>query len=221
MENPPEFEQNPVEQEPEQHTPVEAVEIKKTPRKILLGVCSKISDRVSFNVRVVRGVFIALTIVGGWGIAAYLLLAFLLPEQESDRLDKNEKLYNFHLIAGIAAIAGAMYIIFEPTGLFNVMSFLGFRATFFIPAVIILALLFAYYEYGKVIVELPDKIVRTVKDRRIKGVCGGLAKYFDVIPFVVRLFMLFFIFLTGGLGLLIYFYLAFTTSEEGVAQDEN
>ncbi|GJQ62261.1 MAG: hypothetical protein SCALA702_13140 [Melioribacteraceae bacterium] len=221
MENSTEFNQNPIDPKPEDKTPEEVTIFKKPPRKILLGVCSKIADRVSFNVTVVRVLFILLTIVGGWGIAAYILLAFFLPDNKSDLLNREERRYNFYLITGIAAISASVYFILEPTGLFDFMSFLGFRATLFVPAVIILALLFAYVEYGNIIEQLPEKITRSVKGRRIKGVCGGLAVYFDISPIIIRLFTLFFIFLTGGLGLLFYFYLAFTTREEEVVVNED
>ena len=47
------------------------------------------------------------------------------------------------------------------------------------------------------------KLYRSNTDRKLCGVCGGLAEYFDIDPVIIRLI---FIFLTlfGGGGLLIY-----------------
>ncbi|MEE0895085.1 MAG: PspC domain-containing protein [Bacteroidales bacterium] len=47
------------------------------------------------------------------------------------------------------------------------------------------------------------KLYRSNTDRKLCGVCGGLAEYFDIDPTIIRLI---FIFLTlfGGGGLLIY-----------------
>lgn len=47
------------------------------------------------------------------------------------------------------------------------------------------------------------KLYRSNTDRKLSGVCGGLAEHFDIDPTIIRLI---FIFLTlfGGGGLLIY-----------------
>ena len=44
-------------------------------------------------------------------------------------------------------------------------------------------------------------------DRKIAGVCGGLAEYFDVDPTLVRLLFVVFA-LAGGPGLLVYLVMA-------------
>ena len=41
------------------------------------------------------------------------------------------------------------------------------------------------------------------KDKKLGGVCGGVAEYFDFDPTIVRVFFLFFAFVGGG-GLLLY-----------------
>jgi phage shock protein C len=50
------------------------------------------------------------------------------------------------------------------------------------------------------------KLARSTTDRMIAGVCGGLAKYFDLDPAIVRLVFLLFT-LAGGAGPLIYLIL--------------
>lgn len=47
------------------------------------------------------------------------------------------------------------------------------------------------------------KLWRSRKDRKIAGICGGLAEYFAIDPFWIRfLFVLFF--LVGGAAFLLY-----------------
>ncbi|MCK4631683.1 MAG: PspC domain-containing protein [candidate division Zixibacteria bacterium] len=46
------------------------------------------------------------------------------------------------------------------------------------------------------------KLYRSLEDRRIAGICGGLAEYFDIDPTIVRLIAVILAF-TGG-GILIY-----------------
>ena len=47
------------------------------------------------------------------------------------------------------------------------------------------------------------KLQRTVADKKIAGVCGGIAKYFDIDPTVVRIIWLIAVLCCGG-GLLAY-----------------
>src|SRR5713101_9254078 len=51
----------------------------------------------------------------------------------------------------------------------------------------------------------PKKLMRSITDKKIAGVCGGLAEYFDVDPTVIRLVwvLLFFFGGTGGLAYII------------------
>jgi len=50
------------------------------------------------------------------------------------------------------------------------------------------------------------RLHRSLRDRKIAGVCGGLGDYFDLDPVFFRLFFLFSI-LFGGLGLVAYLVL--------------
>lgn len=50
------------------------------------------------------------------------------------------------------------------------------------------------------------RLMRSSRDKKIGGVCGGLAEYFDVDPTIIRVVWLLAIFL-GGTGLLAYLVL--------------
>lgn len=47
------------------------------------------------------------------------------------------------------------------------------------------------------------RLYRTPKDRILGGVCGGIGKYFDIDPVIIRLIWALFIFCVG-FGLLLY-----------------
>lgn len=67
---------------------------------------------------------------------------------------------------------------------------------------------------GKIsIMEEGKKIHRSQKDRIIFGVCGGLAEYFDINPFLVRFIFVLFI-LVGGAGVPLYLILAILMPNE-------
>ena len=50
---------------------------------------------------------------------------------------------------------------------------------------------------------MPDKILKKSKDRKLWGVCGGIAEYFDMDPTLVRIIWLLVV-LCGGTGILAY-----------------
>lgn len=59
----------------------------------------------------------------------------------------------------------------------------------------------------------PKKLYRSMTDRRIAGVCGGLAEYFDIDPTVVRLLFVLGV-LVGGGTLLAYLVMMFVVPEQ-------
>ena len=50
---------------------------------------------------------------------------------------------------------------------------------------------------------MKKKLYKSVDDKRIAGVCGGIAEYFDLDSTIVRLICILFVF-TCGAGLLAY-----------------
>ncbi len=65
---------------------------------------------------------------------------------------------------------------------------------------------------------MAKKLYRSRTDRKIWGVCGGLAKYFDVDPTIIRVIAVVSIFVTG-LGIIAYIVMAIVVPLEssGVA----
>lgn len=58
------------------------------------------------------------------------------------------------------------------------------------------------------------KLVRTVDNRMMCGVCGGIGKYFNVDPTLVRLIWVLASFIGVGSGLLVYIIAAIIIPEE-------
>ena len=61
--------------------------------------------------------------------------------------------------------------------------------------------IFRYQEKGQAVMK--KKLYKSDKDKKICGVCGGIANYFDVDPTIIRLAWVIFT-LAGGSGLLAY-----------------
>jgi phage shock protein C len=62
--------------------------------------------------------------------------------------------------------------------------------------------------------EVKKTLYKSTTDRRVWGVCGGLAEYFDVDAALVRLLFVVFT-LMGGPGLIVYIVLALVLPEAG------
>lgn len=60
---------------------------------------------------------------------------------------------------------------------------------------------------------MAKKLYRSKTDRKLWGVCGGLAKYFNVDPTIVRVLAVASI-LVGTLGIWIYIIMALVVPEE-------
>jgi len=61
---------------------------------------------------------------------------------------------------------------------------------------------------------MEKRLHRSQTDRMIWGVCGGLAKYFDIDPTIIRIIFVVLIF-ANGLGILAYIILAIVVPLEG------
>lgn len=61
----------------------------------------------------------------------------------------------------------------------------------------------------------PKRLYRSRDERMISGVCGGIGKYFNVDPTLIRLLFVIFAF-AGGPGLVAYIVLAIIVPQEPV-----
>lgn len=59
---------------------------------------------------------------------------------------------------------------------------------------------------------MEKKLLRSQSDKKIAGVCGGMAEYFNIDATLVRLLWVFFALLGGG-GLLVYIICALVIPE--------
>ena len=64
---------------------------------------------------------------------------------------------------------------------------------------------------------MEKKLTRSANDKKLFGVCGGVAEYFDVDPTLVRVGILALTIFTGLIpGLVLYFCMALVMPEKGV-----
>lgn len=61
--------------------------------------------------------------------------------------------------------------------------------------------------------EMSKKLYKSIKDRKLCGVCGGIGEYFNIDPTIVRLAWVAFTCL-GGSGILAYIIAAIVMSDD-------
>ncbi|MBI4547116.1 MAG: PspC domain-containing protein [Ignavibacteriae bacterium] len=61
---------------------------------------------------------------------------------------------------------------------------------------------------------LRKELHRSIRDRKLFGVCSGIAEYFDIDPTIVRILFVFIVLASLGWGLLLYIILAILMPEE-------
>ncbi|MFC1553811.1 PspC domain-containing protein [candidate division KSB1 bacterium] len=174
--------------------------------KMIAGVCGGVAEYFKIDPTLVRIIFAAAIPAGGLGFWAYMIGWLIIPEnpEESEELESNSKSNILLILMGILFILAGMHLIFRnfmnflwlPDWIFNVFSFQSIVAVIFIS-------LGAYFifrylqERGDEIPLIPKKIsgkmpagktlYRSVDDKKISGVCGGIGEYFNIDPTIIRI----------------------------------
>lgn len=176
---------------------------------LVFGVCGGVADYFDISSNLIRSFFIVSSLIGGWGIAAYLFSMIFLkknPEEISDEKNLTRD-NNFKFSAGFSlTVIGFLYT-FELVGLISYSKFFGISRDLFLPVLILSAGLFILFVYHPVVERMSKDsvILRRSSNKRILGVCGGLAEYLNSEPVLVRMLWLIFSLVTLGVGAVIYF----------------
>lgn len=188
---------------------------------ILFGICGGISEYLNINPVLLRILFALTGIFGGWGIIAYAISFVLIPEHPSQR-DKNiltrlltQRAFGFLLI-GIG-----VYYWLPPFGVFNFVSQINFSGSLFISGIITflgIAIIFRGISKEPKPIQAPEKFIRPRGNRRLLGVCSGLALYLQTEVNLVRVLFVLLSFLTLGLFFLLYLFLGLITQSENAGE---
>ena len=69
--------------------------------------------------------------------------------------------------------------------------------------------------------DAPRRLYRSRTERKIRGVCGGIAQYFGIDPRLVRIIAVMLLFVPGAPGLIASIVAELTLPEEPVAPSED
>lgn len=165
-------------------------QIKKLDRsgsdKLITGLCAGIAKYFDVEPSIVRLIAMLTLLLGVWSIAAYLLASYLIPtENNPHSLSAEERAIqrkiNFRTLISGTMILSGIYFGFGSFGFFAPWDLFLFSNSFFVPLTAIglgIFLLINNSDSGEYRLTT-EKFYRSETDKKIYGVCGGLAAYLN------------------------------------------
>ena len=205
--------------------------------KVIDGICGGIAEYFDVDPTIVRILWILITLMGGSGFILYIIAMIImpanpehvaLPQSSSGRANGTDRRRFF----GIMLVLVGAFILFMNVGWIAGFGWWSFSHKIMLPLLLILLGGLLVYihttkrnesqnQTGSVATENMSPQSQPVKElhrsksnRKLFGVCGGLAKYFDVDATLVRFIFVALIFMSFGWGLLIYIILGIVMPEE-------
>lgn len=184
--------------------------------RIIAGVCGGFADYFNIDSTLIRILWIFFTLFGGSGILGYILASIIIPDEGvvakpkplSEASGKNSRFW------GIILTVVGVIVLLQHDYLFRTIlySFWGtnLNAVFSMGLILIGAYMLFYRRKDLTAffdkeAALPLHLSET--DKKVAGVCGGLAESINVDANIIRLIWVFGTFMTAGIGAIIYFVL--------------
>ncbi|MBN2426145.1 MAG: PspC domain-containing protein [Calditrichaceae bacterium] len=193
--------------------------------RIIGGVCGGLALYFNIDSTLLRILWVVITLFGGAGIIIYLAALIIIPENPEEIFNK-QKTEN---PSGKNTFWGALLIIIGAVLLLKQSGILHHFQFWNLPWQIIWALIFI--ALGVLLVfnfslnkndepetsQIRKSIFRSRANRKISGVCGGLADYLKIDANIIRLAFILLTIASAGLGILAYILLIIIFPEEPLA----
>ena len=205
------------------------------------GVCGGIAEYFEVDPTIVRLLWVMITLLGGSGIILYIVGMIVMPvnpehlmnPQPASASPKSATSADRRRFFGILIMLVGAFILMINLGWFEEFSWWGFSRTVTLPVLLILIGGFFIYMHttkdsrksqsagaveadGNINESIPvhKEFRRSITDRKLFGVCGGLAKYFSMDSTIVRLVFVLMVLGSVGWALLLYIILGVIVQEE-------
>jgi len=179
--------------------------------RVIAGVCGGIAEYFDIDSKIVRIIWFLFTLFSGSGIIAYLIGMVIIPEAKGTKKDHRRSTVWIPII-----ILFTLFFIVQHHHFFQLFwnQIWKFMGSWIISIILLLGAGYYFYirkpelfkkgDYSQV----KSALHLSSTDRKISGVCGGVAEYFDVDPTIVRFIWLFGTFVSSGVVLILYIVLA-------------
>lgn len=212
--------------------------------KIIAGVCGGMSEYFDVDPVIMRVLFVLLAFFGGSGFILYIASIFIIPKKPLQSGDEPAPAQETPSSGGARTMFGIVMIIFGVLillGNLGVLSFFHFwhLSAFVFPILLILiGMAIIYYKQAEVRPqndlkeenppagtsegEIPQSsepprrrmFRRSSTDKKLFGVCGGLANYFSLDPTIVRILYIILCLASFGAGIVLYLTLALVAPDD-------
>jgi phage shock protein C len=208
--------------------------------KVIAGVCGGMAEYFDVDPVIMRVLFILLTVFGGTGIILYIASWILMPKKPLNQAESSPEQHeeypmsNIRKIFGIGLIGLGSIILLANLGLFSFFHFWDVSWSFIFPILLILlGMAIIYYKQTKIAREQTppgDQTAeqsqpgeprpgyrpfrRSMIDKKLFGVCGGLAGYFSVDSTIIRILYIILCLASFGAGVILYVTLALLVPED-------
>jgi phage shock protein C len=202
------------------------------------GVCGGIAEYFDVDATIVRLLFVLVTLLGGAGFIIYIAGMILMPVNPEHRGTSTAAAPITQPAAGngggkrrfwgILLILVGAFLLLINLGWIAHFGWWSISGKFLLPILfILLGLLFIYAQQSKRDAPMEDpsggnmearlpkrELRRSLRDRKVFGVCGGIAEYFDIDSTLVRIGFVFVVLASVGWGILLYIVLGLVMPEE-------
>lgn len=209
---------------------------KSRQHKFIDGICGGLAEYFGIDPTIVRILWVLITIMGGAGFLLYILGMIIIPSNPEhiapavppapSRPGTDKKRF-----WGILLILAGAFLLMINLGWFAEYEWWSFSRTILLPILLVLVgalLIYSHSFKSRPIPEsgnsvsggeafaatLPKELRRSITNKKLFGICGGVAKYFNLDPTIVRMLFVLLVITTFGWGLLLYIILGLLMPEE-------
>lgn len=166
--------------------------------RLIGGVCGGLGDYFDVDPVLVRLVWLILILFGGIGLLLYLVGWLIIPEDENVDLTQARPKRAARVAGrgrfwwGILLVVMGVYLWGSHQFSFIIwpkIPFVSIQSRDLVPFILILVGIYVLYTFGRPTAghgHASHGIYRSRDQRKIAGVCGGLAEFFKVDPTLVR-----------------------------------
>lgn len=211
--------------------------------KVIDGICGGVAEYFEMDPTIVRLLWVLVTFMGGSGFILYIVAMIIIPvnpdhlaipqsttQQVNGGADKRR-------FFGVMLILIGALILMLNMGWFWGFGWWTFSHKIMLPILFILiGALFIYLHTTKKRQSIPQQdamitegvspqppsvkeLRRSKSNRKLFGVCGGIAEYFNIDPTIVRFIFIALVLMSFGWGLLIYIILGIVMPEEKLSSN--
>ncbi len=184
-------------------------------QRVLFGLCSGLGEYLRIDPNIIRVVWIAFSIIIPGGILLYLLAPLVVPVRVENDEPVSPLLLRNHLLAFLFVGIGLILLIsqyqFWDSRWFNLVTI---PLDALLAVILIVAGLLVFF-FGGVrrdpmyfAIEGEKRLLRSQEERKLMGVCGGIANYFGTDASLVRLFFVAGTIVSIWLGVILYIILS-------------